>query len=169
MDHYRAGAIVQHDRQTDLHQLSPLDNIGLRISFWLPLSGTGTGNFTAYDFRCNMVPLLNCIWDVRAKDADYELMRQLCQQFRLVADCYLGDYCPLTPYSLENTSWMGWQFDRPERGTGLVQVFRRRSAFINRLTCDSTAWTPKPAIGCGTWTQLNFLLSGGAEVVFRLH
>ena len=42
-----------------------------------------------------------------------------------MADCYLGDYYPLTPYSLENTSWMGWQFDRPERGTGLVQVFRR--------------------------------------------
>ncbi|MHC1764031.1 MAG: alpha-galactosidase [Verrucomicrobiia bacterium] len=107
-----------------------LDPVGTQchsygISFWLPLSGTGTGNFAAYDFRSNMVPLLNCIWDVRVKDADYELMRQLCQQFRLVADCYLGDYYPLTPYSLENTSWMGWQFDRPERGTGLVQVFRR--------------------------------------------
>ena len=59
------------------------------------------------------------------KDADYELIRRMCEQFRRVADCYLGDYYPLTPYSLENTSWMGWQFDRPERGTGLVQVFRR--------------------------------------------
>ena len=46
-------------------------------------------------------------------------------QFRQVADCYLGDYYPLTPYSLEATSWMGWQFDRPDLGTGMVQVFRR--------------------------------------------
>ena len=37
----------------------------------------------------------------------------------------LGDYYPLTPYSLENTSWLGWQFDRPDLGTGMVQVFRR--------------------------------------------
>jgi alpha-galactosidase len=95
------------------------------ISFWLPLSGTGTGNFAAYDFRSNMTPLLNCIWDVRVKDADYDLMRRLCQEFRAVADSYLGDFYPLTPYSLENTSWMGWQFDLPDRGTGMIQVFRR--------------------------------------------
>jgi alpha-galactosidase len=95
------------------------------ISFWLPFSGTGTGNFTAYDFRSNMVPFTNCIWDVRIKDADYDLMRRLIDQFRQVADCYLGDYYPLTPYSLENSAWLGWQFDRPDLGRGMVQVFRR--------------------------------------------
>ena len=72
-----------------------------------------------------MTPLLNCIWDVRPRDADYDLMRRLGGQFRQVANCYLGDYYPLTPYSLENTSWLGWQFDRPDLGTGMVQVFRR--------------------------------------------
>lgn len=107
-----------------------LDPVGTQchsygISFWIPLSGTGTGTYAAYDFLSNMTPLLNCLWDVRIKDADYEAIRQLCQQFRRVADCYLGDYYPLTPYSLENSSWMGWQFDRPDRGTGMVQVFRR--------------------------------------------
>lgn len=38
---------------------------------------------------------------------------------------YYGDYYPLTPYSLETTAWMAWQFDRPEQGEGLVQAFRR--------------------------------------------
>jgi len=107
-----------------------LDPVGTQchsygISFWIPLSGTGTGTYAAYDFRSNMSPLLNCLWDVRIKDADYDLMRRLCEQFRQVANCYLGDYYPLTPYSLEDTSWMGWQFDRPELGKGMVQVFRR--------------------------------------------
>ncbi len=107
-----------------------LDPVGTQchsygISSWLPLSGTGTGTYADYDFRSNMTPLLNCIWDVRVKDADYGLMRRLFEQFRQVADCYLGDYYPLTPYSLETTSWMGWQFDRPDLGTGMVQVFRR--------------------------------------------
>jgi alpha-galactosidase len=72
-----------------------------------------------------MVPFTNCIWDVRIKDADYDLMRRLIDQFRQVADCYLGDYYPLTPYSLENSAWLGWQFDRPDLGRGMVQVFRR--------------------------------------------
>lgn len=107
-----------------------LDPVGTQchsygLSFWIPLSGTGTGTYAAYDFRSNMVPLLNCIWDVRIKDADYDLMRRLCAQFRQVADCYLGDYYPLTPYSLETSAWLGWQFDRPDLGKGLVQIFRR--------------------------------------------
>jgi alpha-galactosidase len=107
-----------------------LDPVGTQchtygLSSWLPLSGTGTGTYAAYDFRCNMAPLLNCIWDVRVKDADYDLMRRLVDQFRQVADCYRGDYYPLTSYSLENTTWMGWQFDRPDLGRGMVQVFRR--------------------------------------------
>jgi alpha-galactosidase len=37
----------------------------------------------------------------------------------------LGDYYPLTPYSLTNDAWIGWQFDRPEEGDGVIQVFRR--------------------------------------------
>ncbi|MBN1341297.1 MAG: NPCBM/NEW2 domain-containing protein [Phycisphaerae bacterium] len=107
-----------------------LDPVGTQchsygISFWIPLSGTGTGTFAAYDFRSNMVPFTNCIWDVRVKDADYDLMRRLMAQFREVADCYLGDYYPLTPYSLESSSWLAWQFDRPDLGKGMVQVFRR--------------------------------------------
>ena len=36
-----------------------------------------------------------------------------------------GDYYPLTPYSLTNSVWMAWQFDRPEQGDGVVQAFRR--------------------------------------------
>jgi alpha-galactosidase len=103
------------------------------ISFWIPLSGTGTGTYAAYDFRSNMVPLLNCIWDLRVKDSDYGLMRRLCEQFRQVADCYLGDYYPLTPYSLENTSWLGWQFDRPDLGKGMVQVFRRSESIYKAV------------------------------------
>ncbi len=38
---------------------------------------------------------------------------------------FWGDFWPLTPYSLENTVWMAWQFDRPKVGEGVVQAFRR--------------------------------------------
>jgi alpha-galactosidase len=37
----------------------------------------------------------------------------------------LGDYYPLTPYSLAKDTWIAWQFDRPEKGEGVVQAFRR--------------------------------------------
>jgi len=113
------------------------------ISFWLPLSGTGTGIYAAYDFRSNMAPFTNCIWDVRIKDADYDLMRRLAEQFRQVADCYLGDYYPLTPYSLENTAWMAWQFDRPDLGTGVVQAFRRADSVYESARLPLQGLDPK--------------------------
>jgi alpha-galactosidase len=72
-----------------------------------------------------MAPSLNACWDVRRTDLDYDTLRRLVQQFERVAPCYLGDYYPLTPYSLGKDLWMAWQFDRPDLGEGLVQIFRR--------------------------------------------
>ena len=37
----------------------------------------------------------------------------------------LGDYYPLTSYSLQRDHWIAWQFDQPEKGEGVVQAFRR--------------------------------------------
>ena len=45
-----------------------------------------------------------------------------------MADYYYGDYYPLTPYSTDDSAWLAWQFDQPERGEGMVQAFRRPSS-----------------------------------------
>jgi len=37
----------------------------------------------------------------------------------------LGDYYPLSPYSLKLDQWIAWQFNRPEQGDGMIQAFRR--------------------------------------------
>ena len=50
--------------------------------------------------------------------------RMMAEQFAL-REHFLGDFYPLTHYRTENDVWMAWQFDRPEIGEGLVQVFRR--------------------------------------------
>jgi alpha-galactosidase len=79
----------------------------------------------AYTFRSNMVPFTNCLFDVRNRQLDYDLLRRLTAQWQKIAPCYSGDFWPLTPYSTENGAWMAWQFDRPDLGEGVVQVFRR--------------------------------------------
>ena len=43
----------------------------------------------------------------------------------------MGDYYPLTPYSTDSGVWMAWQFDRPEAGEGMVQVFRRKDSIYD--------------------------------------
>jgi len=95
------------------------------ISLWIPLSGTGAADVDAYVFRSNMVPFTNCLFDVRNKNLDYDLLRRLTAQWREIADCYFGDFYPLTEYSTRKDSWMAWQFNRPETGRGFVQAFRR--------------------------------------------
>jgi alpha-galactosidase len=47
------------------------------------------------------------------------------EQRHKIAPCYLGDYYPLTSYSLDASAWMAWQFACPEWGEGMVQAFRR--------------------------------------------
>ena len=109
--------------------MEPVGNQGhtYGIAFWMPFYGTGSGSgaITPYLMRSVMCPSFTACFDVRRKDLDYDLIRRLMGQWKRFAPYYFGDYYPLTPYSLENSVWMAWQFDCPEKGEGLVQAFRR--------------------------------------------
>lgn len=99
------------------------------IASWIPYFGEGVYYNpiqTVYSIRSYMTPALGLICDVRNKNVDWDLYRRMIAQWREVADCYLGDYYPLTPYSLDETRWLAWQFNRPEQGDGMIQAFRRK-------------------------------------------
>ncbi len=99
------------------------------IAFWYPFWGTGVNATDAYRFRSVMCPHITVGYDVRREDIDYEAVRGLVREWREIAPLLLeGDYYPLTSYSTERDAWIGWQFDRPEAGAGLVQVFRREES-----------------------------------------
>jgi alpha-galactosidase len=104
------------------------------LAFWVPLSGTGYGDYahdpkrgtaSRYDFYSFMVPFLNLAWDMHIKDGNYDKRRRLIESFRQAAKYHWGDYYPLTTYSLSEDQWIAWQFDVPETGEGMVQAFRR--------------------------------------------
>ena len=105
------------------------------ISSWIPFSGAGVNRITAYDFRSNMSPSIVLNLDSRVRDADYPLLRKLLAQWEEVRDDYRGDYYPLTPYSLQNDVWIGWEFFRPETGTGFVQMFNRPESIYTSGRC----------------------------------
>ena len=64
-------------------------------------------------------------YDLRRKDHDCELLRKMAGEWRQISPCYYGDYYPLTPYSIDESQWIAWQFYRPESGDGVVEAFRR--------------------------------------------
>jgi alpha-galactosidase len=101
------------------------------LSSWVPFYGQGVyyhPQHFVYLVRSYMCPSFSIAVDVRKPGFDWDLYRRLVDQWRQVADCFLGDYYPLTPYSLEAAAWMAWQFDRPEQGDGMVQAFRHEKS-----------------------------------------
>ena len=101
------------------------------LATWLPYFGQGV-YFTERDFvysvRSYLSPAFAICADVRQPRVDWPLIRRLTEQWRQVADCFLGDFYPLTSYQLNEELWLAWQFDLPERGRGMVQVFRRAAS-----------------------------------------
>ena len=97
------------------------------ISLWYPYYGTGTGSgeISPYLLRSVLCPHFTACFDVRRSDLDYDMIRRTLDQWRAFGRYYLGDYYPLTSYSLEHDVWLAWQFDCPEQGEGVVQAFRR--------------------------------------------
>ncbi len=112
------------------------------ISLWLPYHGTGTvatrnasyyGSgptpVEPYAFWSNVAPSLGLGIDVRLHELDYVTLRRLIAAWRTIAPDFYGDFYPLTPWTRDDTAWMAWQFDRPESGEGVVEVFRRPQSF----------------------------------------
>lgn len=113
------------------------------ISFWIPFSGTGVKVIDNYDFRSNAAPEFTCHWDVRDKNLDYDLMRRQLADWQTYAPNFMGDYYPLTPYSTDGGVWMAWQFNRPENGAGMVQVFRRGNSIYDAASLPLQGLDPE--------------------------
>jgi alpha-galactosidase len=111
-----------------------MQNITYGMSLWIPYFGSGTNALDLYTFRSQMAPALATVWDMRNRNLDYKFLRSLMAQWRRVADNYYGDFYPLLPYRTEDDVWMAWQFNRPESGEGMVQVFRRPESPVTAAT-----------------------------------
>ncbi len=95
------------------------------LSLWVPYYGTGVFYDNVYAVRSHLTPSLGIGFQAGAARVDWEQMRRRIADWKQVADEFLGDYYPLTPYSLSEHDWIAWQFDRPSTGSGMVQAFRR--------------------------------------------
>ncbi|NLF67573.1 MAG: hypothetical protein GX575_00815 [Candidatus Anammoximicrobium sp.] len=100
------------------------------IASWMPYFGMPLQDVwdNLYLLRSGLCPELTLRFDMRKRERDFSLARRLVDHWRQFGRSYLGDYYPLTPYTLDANVWMAWQFDCPESGEGLVQAFRREQS-----------------------------------------
>jgi len=113
---------------------------------WIPLSGGAVpmARLSPYSFRSAYCPAMVLCWPMagisdlendRWSQVDIDLLRRLLNEYFKVRPYVFGDYYALTPYSLDQNTWIAWQFDRPDLGEGMVQAFRRPESSDGALTC----------------------------------
>jgi alpha-galactosidase len=114
----RAVPLLRSDFQFGHEATMPNQGHTYGISSWIPYYGSGCAFTDPYSARSYIMPCSGYGGTNAATKLAYE-------ECRSVAPFMLGDYYPLTPYSIQPTDWIAWQFDRPDLGGGVVQVFRR--------------------------------------------
>lgn len=123
------------------------------LSYWLPFQGTGCYFYDAYSFRSFELPSFGM---GGLDNNNRAAQQQAYYEADFIAQYLIfGDYYPLTPYSLADNVWIGWQFNRPETGGGIVQVFRRQNASSTSMTLQLHGLEPE-----SVYQVRNFDLAG---------
>jgi alpha-galactosidase len=94
---------------------------------WMPYFGSGMGMGDKYWFRSCIFPASRVGLDTRQPGTDYDFLKRMIAECREVQGFQMGDFHPLTPYSLADDVWVAWQWHRPDLDAGVVQAFRRAS------------------------------------------
>jgi hypothetical protein len=114
----RAVPLLRSDFQFGHEATMPNQGHTYGISSWIPYYGSGCSFTDPYSARSYIMPCSG----YGGTNASTRLAYDEC---RSVAPLMLGDYYPLTPYSIQLTDWIAWQFDRPDLKGGVIQAFRR--------------------------------------------
>jgi alpha-galactosidase len=116
------------------------------LSSWLPWQGAGVPFFTdRYAVRSYYITGFGMIQNEHwHKDPNKRAdVQRGYGEVRRISILMLGDYYPLTPYSLDKTSWIAWQFQRADLNEGVVQVFRRPEATNETLAVQLRGLDPQ--------------------------
>ena len=103
----------------------------MNFSLWMPYSGTGSGRvYDTYRMRSSYAAGLSTTYSYSADEnfgedgEKVDWLRARCEEFLRVRPYFHGDIYHLTKPVRNDTAWCATQWDRPEMGDGLVQVFK---------------------------------------------
>ncbi len=107
----------------------------LTFNTWMPYSGTGSGRACdEYRIRSSYDSSLGTSYFWSEKEASCNMSEKIAfikkygEEYVRLRPYFSEDFYPLTEYSENLDTWCASQFDRPERGDGIVQIFRRENA-----------------------------------------
>ncbi len=93
------------------------------LSLWLPLHGLGATGTDNIALRSGMGTCAS--FAINFRDPTHvEALRLHLKRYLKVRPLFTRDYYPLTPWSSDPEDLLAFQFNEPQSGEGLVQVFR---------------------------------------------
>jgi alpha-galactosidase len=147
----RAVPLLRSDWTVASNNDKPLHREGIQaqtygLSSWLPWNGAGVAfRHDSYSVRSVYLPrfMMNQGEGWSKSEERRTAVQRGYREARRVAPLMLGDYYPLTPYNLDTTSWIAWQFHRKDLNEGVVQAFRRPDATSETLTVKLRGLDPQ--------------------------
>lgn len=107
----------------------------MSFNHWMPYSGTGSGrSYDTYRMRSAYSPALSCAHTFSDREAfgtdpkKMTWLKNILEEYLKVRPLMNGDFYPLTEISDRTDVWAASQFDRPEEGDGMIQIFRREKS-----------------------------------------
>ena len=107
----------------------------MSFASWMPYSGTGSGREWGdmYRIRSAYAGALttNYSFSERSQFGSPEQMlwiKKMSEEYLKVRPYFYEDFYPLTQISERTDIWSAAQYDRPDKGDGIVQVFRREDS-----------------------------------------
>ena len=96
------------------------------LSLWVPLGMGAVNGFDPYTFRSGATNGMGTGLDLRAPYVPLDQVQRGIAELKSLRPYWLGDYYPLTNIDLDQRTWAGWQFHRPDLKAGFAVFFRRR-------------------------------------------
>jgi len=120
------------------------------LSLWIPQFSFGTEVRHAgdtYHFRSTMAG--GIVAHLFPNDASpinpnypYQWLRDRLAEYHRAKIYFRGDFYPLLPVSGGFADWSAYQFDRPDLGAGIVEVFRKKDSPIERVRLELQGLDP---------------------------
>ncbi len=165
----RAVPLLRSDFQFGHGATMPNQGHTYGISSWIPYYGSGCTFSDAYSERSYLMPCTGFAGHDAATKRCYD-------EARKIIPFMLGDYYPLMSYSIADDAWIAWQFDRPETGDGMIQIFRREHSLyesarlrLRGLEPDTTYALTNPDIAATTEKSGRELMDGGLVLAIPSH
>ena len=92
------------------------------LSLWLPLHGLGAASVDTVALRSGMGACSSFAIDFNNAEAVEKLRAHLDLHLK-ARHLFAADFYPLTPWSLDPSRWLAFQYHDPEKDEGIIQAF----------------------------------------------